>query len=61
MKLFPRDTKTRAEDYILPAVDDASADDEGLLDRSGKDMPNNYRVWRLNGVSIGVRIHKKNN
>ena len=66
MKRVPQDPNLNAEDHSYPAFEsDAAAvlissENNQRPDRPESGPRKKYRVWRCNGVPVGVRIHKDN-
>ncbi len=64
VKRLPKDTIVHAGDHPFPAfalgTEEASLFDDRQPGRHDADQRADYRVWRCNGVPVGVRIHKEN-
>ncbi len=63
MQRLPEKTTARKVDHAFPDFEldtgERPVNDDRLPDGREHDPRNEYRVWRCNGVPIGVRFHKQ--
>ncbi len=63
MKRLPKKPTVLKDNQVFPDfeldADETSPDNNRLTDTRDMVPQTDYRVWRCNGVPIGVRIHKK--